>query len=455
MLRPKLGRLWGSSNAVVRRNPGDEKYLVGWLSEIPTYQVLNFLQWKTDATIQALAERGVMEWGADVAYKKGAAVWNESDGLIYVAQMDNPTDAPSSTSSQWLGSAIQLSRKEYDKTVSDINAHIADVTGNPHKLTPSRLNTYSAAQIDSMVAAYRAEVIAHVNDTNNPHKLTAAIVGAVPITGGTYTGNVTMQTGQLLLSTDGKQLIKADSTGVYLKNTAGAVGVDANGKGFVKIGSAASSEIITQQTFADNKLTVESNYSSPAPVFYMPLIRDINIYVGGGVSNTTFNPQYDSTGRLTLPQQVSVGNNMNLTAQPLVGIVELTMAVDFVIGSSAAAQAIAYSLGLGGNGTGSARFSFNSNGRIRATGDNNIVESGPLSDGKVHRAVFRRAANKISLYIDGVLFGEVAVSNAAIVAYPNLIEVSGTASAQQMIPVNISNFRVWDSALTDNQISAL
>jgi len=455
MLRPKLGRLWGNSNAVVRRNPGDEKYLVGWLSEIPTYQVLNFLQWKTDATIQALAERGVLEWGTDVAYKKGAAVWNEADGLIYISSMDNPTEAPSSSSTQWTSSAIQLSRHDYDATVASINAHIADVTGNPHNLTPSRLNTYSAAQIDTLVAAYRAEVLAHVNDTNNPHKLTAAIVGAVPITGGTYTGNVTMQTGQLLLSADGKQLIKADSTGIYLKNPAGTIGVDANGKGFVKTGSNAASEIITQQTFADNKATTEPNYSSPSPVFYMPFVRDINIYVGGGVSNTSFNPSYDSVGRLTLPQQTTIGNNLTLSAQPLIGSMELTMSVDFTIGSSAAAQTIAYSLGLGGNGQGSARFSFNSNGRIRATGDNAYAESGPLSDGKVHRAVFRRSASKISLFIDGLLYSEASVTNIGIVAYTNLIETSGTANAQQMIPVNISNYRIWDSALSDNQISAL
>lgn len=454
MLRPKLGRLWGDSNPVVRRDPGDEKYIQGWLSEIPTYQVLNFLQWKTDAIIQALAERGVLEWGSDVLYKQGAAVWNESDGKIYVATLDGPTDVPSLSSTQWVPSAIQLSRNEYDKTVSDINKHIADVTGNPHKLTPARLNTYSVQQIDSLVAAYRAEVLAHVQDTNNPHKLTAAIIGAVPVTGGAYTGNVVMQTGQLFLSADNKQMVKADSTGIYLKNDAGMLGVDSSGKGFVKTGNAAATEIITQQTFADNKSNVESNYSSPTPVFYMPFIRDINIYVGGGTSETTFSPSYDAAGRMTMPQQIS-GNSLSLSVQPLLGKIELTMAIDIILGTAATTESIVYSIGVGGNGVGSIRFSINSSGKVRATGDSTYVESANLSDGKVHRVVIRRTAAKISLFVDGILFKEIAVSNAAIVSYPNLIETSGSSTAAQMIPCNIAGLRMWDSALTDNQISAL
>lgn len=456
MLRPKLGRLWGNSNAIVRRDPGDEKYLKGWLSEIPTYQVLNFLQWKTDATIQALAERGVFEWGTDVSYKLGAAVWNEDDGKIYVATLANPTDKPSASSTQWVPSAIQITRNEYDNTVTKINQHIADVTGNPHKLTPGRLGTYSVAQIDSLVATYRALVLAHVQDTNNPHGLTAAIVGAVPVTGGTYTGNVIMQTGQLLLSSDGKQLIKADSTGVYVKNDAGSVGVDASGKGFVKTGSAAASEIITQQTFADNKMTVEPSYSAPSPIFLMPLIRDINIYIGGGRTNSTFNPSYDSAGRLTMPQQSQVGNNLSLTDALVVGKIDVTIALDVVINSNTqGSREVSYSAGVGpSSGAGSFRVSIVSTGAVRATGDNAFVESAVL-DTKPHRVAIRRNASKISLFVDGVLIGDTAVNNVPIVSALSLLETSGTATPQQMIPVNFANLRVWDSALTDNQISAL
>lgn len=455
MLRPKLGRLWGDSNAIVRRDPGDEKYLKGWLSEIPTYQVLNFLQWKTDATIQALAERGVMEWGADVSYKQGAAVWNEADGKIYVSTLANPTDQPSSTSTQWVPSAMQITRNEYDKTVAAINSHIADVTGNPHKLTPARLGTYSVAQIDALVATYRALVLAHVQDTNNPHGLTAAIIGAVPVAGGTYTGAVTMQTGQLLLSSDGKQLVKADTTGIYLKNDAGSIGVDTSGKGFVKTGSNSSSEIVTQQTFADNKAAVEANYSSPSPIFYMPFIRDINIYAGGGTVNTSFEPSYDSAGRMTMPQQTQVGNTAKLSSILLAGKVELTISVDFVMSNPTDSDSVAYNIGVGAYGSQFARLRFTASGKVLASSDSASITSMQVADGKPHRAVLARSASKLALFIDGVLVNEVSTSNAAINGVDTLIETSTSTTAQQMIPVNICNFRAWDSLLTSNQISAL
>lgn len=454
MLRPKLGRLWGNSNAIVRRDPGDEKYLKGWLSEIPTYQVLNFLQWKTDATIQALAERGVLEWGTDVAYKQGAAVWNEDDGKIYVATQSNPTDKPSSSSTQWTPSALQITRNEYDASVAAINAHIADVTGNPHKLTPGRLGTYSVAQIDALVATYRAMVLAHVQDTNNPHQLTAAIIGAVPVVGGTYTGTVTMQTGQLLLSADGKQLIKADSTGIYLKNDAGSIGVDASGKGFVKTGSAAASEIITLQTFADYKAAVEPGYATPSPHLFLPLIRDINIYVGGGTSSTTFEPQYDAGGRMAVPSAVGAADGMSFSDNPFTGIMDTTVAIDMAFIAGAAGASI-YEFGIGNGGSGACRIAVQSSGIVLAISEAGTIASPSLGDGKTYRYVVRRNANETSFFINGVLIGKVTGTNKVIAGPYNFIVTSDKANADQKKPCTICNFRVWATYLTDNQISTL
>ena len=91
MLRPQLNRLWGGNSSSTRRDPGDDKYLLGWLSEIPTFQVLNFLQYKMDTTMLAQAERGIFEWGSDVGYAKGAIAWDEVDKQIYVSQMQGPS----------------------------------------------------------------------------------------------------------------------------------------------------------------------------------------------------------------------------------------------------------------------------------------------------------------------------------------------------------------------------
>lgn len=444
MLRPKVGRLWANSSSVVRRDPGDAKYLIGWLSEIPTYQVLNYLQWKTDATILALAERGVLEWGPDVTYKKNAAVWDETNGRMYISTLDNPSKTlrPSQNANQWVGSAVQLSRSAYDATVKKIDDHVADVTGNPHKLTPGRLGTYTVAQIDALVAQYRAEVKTHSDNKDNPHNVTASQIGAVPVTGGNYTGNVTMDTGQVLLSTDGNRLIKADSTGVYLKNSAGAVGVDANGKGFVKIGTAAASEIVTQQTFADNKKTTEPVYSSPFPILYMPLIRDINLHVGRGTVTTDVDTQYDASGRLQLS-----GLDMVLSNPPLVGKTDVTIAVDVIIPNAGATNQTSTTIGLGSLGR--ARLFISVSGMINAYGDGVSTSQYQISGDKVRRVVMTRGANNVSLYIDGVLVQSVVGANVALDSY-NLIDYNGNPLA-----INICNLRIWDSVLTDNQISAL
>lgn len=445
MLRPKVGRLWGNSSAVARRDPGDAKYLTGWLSEIPTYQVLNYLQWKTDSTFLALAERGVLEWGGDVTYKKGAAAWDELDGKVYIATLNGPdkTKAPSTNSAQWTGAAIQLSRAAYDATVAKINAHIADVTSNPHKLTPGRLGTYTTAQIDALVAQYRAEVQTHASDKNNPHKVTASQIGAVPVEGGNYTGNVTMDTGQVLLSSDGKRLIKADATGVYLKNDAGAVGVDASGKGFVKIGTAAASEIITQATFADNKAVVEPSFAIPAPIFYMPLLRDINIYVGGGTVDSSSAPQFDAGGRLMI-----VNQNLTLSSSLLVGKTDVTICLDIVCPMGTPTALTSSQIGLGS--TAKAKIGILANGTVQGVVDSDVTDARNIADGKVHRVAITRNATALSLYIDGLWATAIGGTFAAFDASALLMQYAANPMAAY-----ICNLRIWDSVLTDNQVSNL
>ena len=105
-----LNRLWARSPNKPVRDPGESKYALGWVAEIPTYEVLNYLHNRIDNNILALAERGIFEWGPDIAYKKGALAWDEIDGKIYVALTANPNVslAPSKNPSQWTASSIQI-----------------------------------------------------------------------------------------------------------------------------------------------------------------------------------------------------------------------------------------------------------------------------------------------------------------------------------------------------------
>ena len=122
-----------------------------------------------------------------------SVVWDELDKKIYISSVGAPDKdkAPSTNPAHWVASSIQVSRASYDAITASINAHIADITGNPHQLTAGRLNAYNKNETDAIFAQYRALVLAHASDRNNPHGVTAAQAGAVPITGGTYTGDVT------------------------------------------------------------------------------------------------------------------------------------------------------------------------------------------------------------------------------------------------------------------------
>lgn len=281
MLRPKLNRLWASGSPTLRRDPGDTKYAQGWVAEIPTFQVLNYLQNKIDSSLLALAERGVFEWGEDISYGSGSIAWDETNRTVYVSTVGNPdrTKAPSTNPTQWAASSIQISRSSYDALVLAINHHIADVTSNPHKLTANMIGAYNKSEIDALVTQYKALVKAHVDDKNNPHGTTAAAVGAVPIAGGTYTGDVVFDAGVFF---DSQKTTGVSKTGgVFLKNSDAIIGV--TDSGISVAGTTTSlSPVVTEQSFPALKQQVEPQYAVPASEFCMPLVGDINIQSGVG-----------------------------------------------------------------------------------------------------------------------------------------------------------------------------
>ncbi|MFZ4217078.1 tail fiber protein [Enterobacter ludwigii] len=256
--RPTINRLWASNDDTSVRDPGDDKYKEGWVAEIPTYQVLNFLQNRVDKTLLALGERGVFEWGSDISYVKGAVVWNETDNTIYVSLVDNPdsTKTPDTNSDEWKPSSIQISKVEFDNAVKEITDHINSLGGtNPHKLQPHDVDTYSRAEIDGMVGEDNQANEAHIQNMDNPHETTAEQAGGVLATGGEYTGTVTMGSGVTNLDTDGSA--KIDATGGVLGIVVDGSGlaVDSDGKAgtvkggvFQAFGSAADADIVTSMT---------------------------------------------------------------------------------------------------------------------------------------------------------------------------------------------------------------
>jgi hypothetical protein len=63
-----------------------------------------------------------------------------------------------------------------DTTNQNLQAHISD-TKNPHKTTAAQVGAYTTQQSDTMLNAITDGMNAHINNTSNPHKVTAAQVG--------------------------------------------------------------------------------------------------------------------------------------------------------------------------------------------------------------------------------------------------------------------------------------
>lgn len=473
MLRPKLNRIWTSANSVLRRDPGDAKYIQGWVSEIPTFQVLNYLQYKVDTTLLAQAERGIFEWGSDITYVLGSVVWCENDMKIYVSTVGSPdrTKAPNTNLAHWSPSSIQVPRASYDAILAAIEAHIANKS-NPHNLSAAQLGSYTKAETDALVSQYQALVLAHSSDKNNPHGLTALQVGAVPSTGGTYTGDVTFNGGMYFDAGKVNQISKTD--GLYLQAGTAVLGIDSTGAAVVGT-TASKSKIVSEATFPALKAAQESNYAVPMPTYSAEFIGSINIRNGVGMNYTlagTQEPVYDVTlGNALRMSNVALETQLRSTEN--YSFAESTIAIDMFVGAAGASSAGVMSVGtqtptvggkldtmfliLYGSRAVSAERGYNSG----AAGEVNRWEAaysaaGAVPVGQWCRVVGTFRGAEICIYVDGKL-SEKKIDATLTAVRTNSMTATAYTIVQTTLDygTRVRNLRIWDSALTDKQVSTL
>lgn len=466
MLRPKLNRIWASTSAVTRRDPGDAKYIQGWISEIPTYQVLNYLQYKIDTTLLSLAERGIFEWGNDVQYGLNSLVWDETNQTIYISTVGSPdkTKAPSANPTQWVASSIQVSRASYDSVVANINAHIADIIGNPHGLTAGRLNAYNKAEIDNIVAQYRALVKTHVDDKNNPHGVTALSAGAVPATGGTYSGNVIFNAGVWFDSGKVNGLVKTG--GIYLKNGNGQIGISDAGVAQVgKIG--ALSPIVSEASFPNLKAAQEPNYAVPLPIHAQTLVGDINTYTGMSCAVSNIDPDFIASLGYVLGAANLTNNSFSMHGDvEFTNASGTTIAIDFYEGSGRNADTKDSLLVGIDTPTNNITVLATADGKVRAQRMLNVSGSAvyegtssfalPSQIGVWRRLVGVFNGNTVKLFVDGVLVGSNNAATATSTSNNGAPYVSVlNRAANEARTWRVRNFRIWNLELTDKQVSTL
>ena len=79
-IKPDVSDAWAQGGSVT--DPGSVKTLLGWIAEIPTFQVFNWILNRTDTFLQHLNERGILAWDNVTVYVEGAKAQG-SDGVIY------------------------------------------------------------------------------------------------------------------------------------------------------------------------------------------------------------------------------------------------------------------------------------------------------------------------------------------------------------------------------------
>lgn len=459
-LRPKLNRIWASTNSNLRRDPGDAKYIQGWVSEIPTYQVLNFLQNKIDSTFLAIAERGIAEWGGDISYVKGALVWDESDGSIYVASVANPdkTKSPKSNPASWAKSSIQITRAQYDSLNNSIDTHIANKS-NPHGVTAGMIGAYTKVEIDSIVTQYRSLVAAHAADKNNPHGTKAVDIGAVPVDGGEYTGIIVVpeihfnNQGSLMAVDGGKLLTISHGTG--------RIKLSSNGDVFV---GAVLSPVVTEKTFPLLRLNNQPSFVSPSPTFHWDLINNVNLRIGFGhieADTVTSNPwDFDAETMMLIPKK-----SIYLKTPNVIYSGSITYAADVkIVAAGNAESAYIFSFGNSGINVTLKRPANNLDvvqviAEMGATGGTTawqgIYRNIPWSQGITKRIVVCCDKVGVSLFIDGILIEKKLFTSSAIVADKDLYLAPRIGPSGNEAKVAISNFRTWNVLLTNRQASAL
>lgn len=458
-LRPKLNRVWTSANSVLRRDPGDAKYIQGWVSEIPTFQVLNYLQYKVDTTLLAQAERGIFEWGSDITYVLGSIVWCENDKKIYISTVSSPdkTKAPNTNLAHWSPSSIQVPRASYDAIVASINSHIANKS-NPHNLSAAQLGSYTKAETDALVAQYQALVLAHSSNKNNPHGVTALQVGAVPATGGTYTGDVTFNGGMFFDAGKVNQISKTG--GLYLQAGTAVMGIDATGAAVVGT-TSSKSKIVSEATFPALKAAQEPDYAVPEPTIQMDMIGNINMRRGLGVIDSYgLEPAYDSNagGALAMWGTRGTSNGLDQFVGPY-NITKFTMAVDVVFRTDVSSSLLGMAIRLFGARRWAGLIFRKANvaylmRTIGAVQENTPVPPTPFVSGSWYRLAVVSDGPTMKMFVNGVLMYSKLDGSATASYNLNSLKIEVDAGSPQS-DYNIKNLRIWDVGLTDKQVSTL
>jgi hypothetical protein len=163
-----LNLIWADAGDKIK--PSDAKIAEGWIVEIPTRQNFNYLDWRQDAAISHINQRGVAEWDLNTDYLGGKSYTQGSDGVIYFCVQNtvgvDPTQDTAGeywveafvTSSGYLGGKRFVGYETFSTNFTAVANHRYFLSAPATVTLPAALNG------DAVVVAKDPAVIATVVD---------------------------------------------------------------------------------------------------------------------------------------------------------------------------------------------------------------------------------------------------------------------------------------------------
>lgn len=153
---PKLDKIWASVGDKTPA-PDDAKIATGFIVEIPLIEQFNYLEWKQDAALAHINQRGIPEWDSVSEYTANKSYAQGSDGLVYKAKTTHTNVDPVGdiTETNWRR-AFYDTNEVYSITQSNVSflskaSNLSDVANTT--TARSNLGVYSTTETNALYLA--------------------------------------------------------------------------------------------------------------------------------------------------------------------------------------------------------------------------------------------------------------------------------------------------------------
>lgn len=255
---------------------GPGKVAKGWLSETEPQQWEN---WWINGSQKKLLNRvisGVHQIDDQVVYKSNSIVW-DTNGKIYHAKGAN-TNKPATDDTAW-EEAISYSKAAWLTITNQMSTDLTNhITPNviKHGETIGQAGGKLASDIDSQIADARTPLDSHIG-AHYPHHETAAQVGTIHYTGGTFEGQINYA--------QGFSLGEYDEVSVCAQPKIAGIGApdgSAFGVGYPNFRQGGRiQELITDNRYLDMEAEYSSIFACPAADIIIPFVADLTTLTCG------------------------------------------------------------------------------------------------------------------------------------------------------------------------------